>query len=184
MSGLIVAAAEIGDKTQLLSLLLVARYRKPWTVAGGILAATVLNHLGAALAGEGISRLIGPALLQYLLAASFVLMGLWLLRPDSIEEEAASRSYNGVFLTAAVLFFLAEMGDKTQVATVALGARYDGVAAVVAGTTAGMLFANLPVLLGGDAVMRRLPVVWAHRGAAALFIVLGAATLLLPWTGT
>ncbi|HET8700201.1 MAG TPA: TMEM165/GDT1 family protein, partial [Nitrococcus sp.] len=172
VSALAVAAAEIGDKTQLLTLLLTLRYRRPWLISIGILLATLANHAGAALAGEGISRVFGADLLRYLLAASFVLMGLWLLRPDRIDAEEEQRSYGGVLASTCVLFFLAEMGDKTQIATVALGAQYNALIPVVAGTTLGMLIANVPVAFGGQAIVKRLPVQWIQRGAAALFIFL------------
>lgn len=180
ISTVVVAAAEIGDKTQLLSLLLAARYPHPWRIVAGIAVATLLNHWCAAWLGEAASRLIGPDMLQYLLAASFVAMGLWLLIPDKLDDDESEGRYGGVFLTAATLFFLAEMGDKTQVATVALGARFDDVTAVVVGTTLGMLAANVPVVFGGRAVMQRLPVQWVHRVAAGLFIALGVVTWFAP----
>jgi putative Ca2+/H+ antiporter (TMEM165/GDT1 family) len=176
----VVTAAEIGDKTQLLSLLLAARYPHPWRIVAGIAVATLLNHWAAAWLGQTVSRLIGPELLQYLLAGSFVAMGLWLLVPDRLDDDEGERRCGGVFLTAATLFFLAEMGDKTQVATAALGARFDAVTAVVVGTTLGMLMANVPVVFGGRAVMRRLPVLWVQRSAAALFIALGVVTWFAP----
>lgn len=174
----VVAVAEIGDKTQLLSLLLAARFRRPWTILAGIVLATVLNHALAGMTGELVSRLLGPELLRYILAASFVAMGLWLLRPDEVDEEAARPGHGGVFLTTTVLFFLAEMGDKTQVATVALGAGYDPLWAVVVGTTLGMVLANAPVVFGGDWLMRRVSVSWMRRIAAALFVALGVLTLV------
>lgn len=180
ISALVVAAAEIGDKTQLLTLLLTARYRRPWLISIGILLATLANHTCAALVGEGVSQAFGADLLHYLLAASFILMGLWLLRPDQINEEEGQGSYGGVLATTCVLFFLAEMGDKTQIATVALGAQYKALAMVVVGTTLGMLIANVPVAFGGQAILKRLPVKWIQRGAAALFIFLGLGTLLVP----
>ncbi len=177
-----VAAAEIGDKTQLLSLLLTVRYPQPWRIVAGIAVATLLNHWCAAWIGEAVSRLIGPVTLQHLLAVSFVAMGLWLLKPDKLgesESEGEGR-YGGVFLTSAMLFFMAEMGDKTQVATAALGARFDNVTAVVFGTTLGMLLANVPVVFGGRAVMRRLPITWVQRAAAVLFVALGLLTWFAP----
>lgn len=180
ISALVVAAAEIGDKTQLLTLLLTARYRRPWLISIGILLATLANHTCAALVGEGVSQAFGADLLHYLLAASFILMGLWLLRPDQINEEEGQGSYGGVLATTCVLFFLAEMGDKTQIATVALGAQYKALAMVVVGTTLGMLIANVPVAFGGQAILKRLPVKWIQRSAAALFIFLGLGTLLVP----
>jgi putative Ca2+/H+ antiporter (TMEM165/GDT1 family) len=181
VSTLVVAIAEVGDKTQLLSLVLAARYRRPWPICLAILVATLANHYVAALAGEAVSRAIGPELLRYVLAVSFALMGLWLLRPDDMEEDTGAARYGGVFVTTLVLFFLAEMGDKTQVATVALGARYDSVPLVVAGTTLGMLAANAPVVFGGEAIFRRLPVRWVHWAAAATFMVLGLVTAAAPW---
>ena len=183
VSTLVVAAAEIGDKTQLLSLLLSIRFQRPWPICWGIVLATAVNHAAAALLGDAISQALGPDLLRYLLAASFLLMGLWLLRPDRLDERAGQGCYGGVLLTAATLFFVAEIGDKTQVATVALGARFESVAAVVMGTTLGMLVANVPVVFGGRAVIRWLPVRAAQRLGAALFVLLGALTLLSPWLG-
>lgn len=178
ISTLVVAIAEVGDKTQLLSLLLVARFSRPWPIVAGIAVATVFNHFLAGFAGDVISRLVGPEILRYGLAASFVLMGLWLLRPDQVDEAEGQRRYGGVFLTSLVLFFLAEMGDKTQIATAALGARYDPLWAVVVGTTLGMLIANVPVVFGGEWLMQRVPVKWVQRVAAVLFIGLGGWTLL------
>lgn len=181
ISTLVVATAEVGDKTQLLTLLLTARYRRPWLISVGIFFATLANHSGAALVGESVARAIDTDLLRYLLAASFVLMGLWLLRPDQINEETGQGSYGGVLATTCVLFFLAEMGDKTQIATIALGAQYNALAMVVIGTTLGMLIANVPIAFGGQVILKRLPVKWIQRGAAALFVILGLSTLLLEF---
>lgn len=173
-----VAIAEIGDKTQLLSLILAARFDRPWTILAGIVAATVANHALAGAAGEAVSRLLGPEPLRYALAVSFILMGLWMLRPDEVDEPGRQRGQRGVFATTAALFFLAEMGDKTQVATVALAAGYDPLWAVVVGTTGGMVLANAPMVFGGEWLMRRIPLRWIRRLAALLFVVLGLLTLV------
>ncbi|HKJ88369.1 MAG TPA: TMEM165/GDT1 family protein [Gammaproteobacteria bacterium] len=177
----IVAAAEVGDKTQLLTLLLTARYRRPWVISLGILIATLANHAGAAGIGEGLARLINPDIQRYVVAAAFVLMGLWLLKPDEMDDDEASKSFGGVLLTTVFLFFLAEMGDKTQIATVALAARYEAFIPVVAGTTLGMLIANVPVAFGGQMIIERVPVVWIQRSAAGLFFLLGILTFFSPW---
>lgn len=181
VSTLVVAAAEVGDKTQLLTLLLTARYRRPWVISLGILLATVVNHAGAALLGEGISRLFDPDVQRYLVAAAFILMGAWLLKPDEIDEEGTERRFGGVLATTLVLFFFTEMGDKTQIATVTLAARYPDLIQVVSGTTLGMLIANVPVAFGGRAILKRVPVLWVQRAAAASFFLLGLAALFSPW---
>lgn len=184
VSTLVVAAAEVGDKTQLLTLLLTARYRRPWVISLGILLATAVNHAGAALLGEGISRLLEPDIQRYLVAAAFIVMGLWLLKPDEIDEQGTERRFGGVLATTVVLFFLTEMGDKTQIATVTLAARYPDLVQVVSGTTLGMLLANVPVALGGQAILARVPVRWVQRTAAASFFLLGLAALSSPWLRT
>ncbi|MBP8144587.1 TMEM165/GDT1 family protein [Pseudorhodoferax sp.] len=175
----VVALAEIGDKTQLLALLLAARFRKPWPIVAGILAATLLNHALAGLLGAWITSWLSPGVLRWVLGVSFLAMAAWTLIPDKIEDdEAQFASRLGVFGATFVSFFLAEMGDKTQIATVAMAAQYAQVQAVVAGTTLGMLIANVPVVFVGDRLAQRIPMQWVHRAAAALFALLGVAALM------
>ena len=175
----IVALAEIGDKTQLLSLLLAARFRKPWPIVLGILVATMANHALAGAAGTWVTTLLGPQLLRWVLGGSFIAMALWMLVPDKLDDAGADKAPRlGVFGTTVLMFFLAEMGDKTQVATVMLAARYDAWATVVAGTTLGMMLANAPVVWFGDRIVRRVPIRLVHLVSAVIFLVLGAAALL------
>ena len=174
VSTALVALAEIGDKTQLLSLVLAARFRRPLPIVGGILLATLLNHAGAAAIGVWINNLIGATWMTRLVALSFLAMAAWILVPDKLEDDdTAKRSHGGVLITTAVMFFLAEMGDKTQVATVMLAARYDALAAVVAGTTLGMMLANVPVVYFGEAIAKRMPVAIVRKVTAAAFAILG-----------
>ncbi len=174
----LVALAEIGDKTQLLSLLLAARYRAPLPIIAGILVATLANHGIAAGLGDVLAHWLSPRLLSWAVVLSFVAMGAWILVPDRMDDdEVPARSAHGVFLTTALAFFVAEMGDKTQVATVALAARYSEWLPVVAGTTLGMLAANVPAVLFGHRFADRLPSRWIHGIAAVLFIVLGGLAL-------
>lgn len=175
----IVALAEVGDKTQLLALVLAARYRRPLPIILGILAATLLNHALAGAVGAWIAAAVGPAMMRWILGVSFIAMGLWTLVPDHIDEEdrpAAPRL--GVFGTTLIAFFLLEMGDKTQIATVALAAKYTSLAAVVGGTTLGMMISNVPAVLLGEVAARKLPMRLVHAVAAAIFFVLGALVLL------
>jgi putative Ca2+/H+ antiporter (TMEM165/GDT1 family) len=175
----VVALAEIGDKTQLLAFILAARFRRPWPIVAGILAATIANHALAGAAGAWLMSVVGPVAMRWVLGVSFLAMAAWTLVPDHVDEgEVAPRSGHGVFLTTVAAFFLAEMGDKTQVATVALAAKYASTVAVVAGTTLGMMIANVPAVFLGDRLLRRMPVRLVHAVAAALFAVLGVATLL------
>jgi Ca2+/H+ antiporter, TMEM165/GDT1 family len=177
----IVALAEMGDKTQLLSLVLAARFRKPWPIVWGILAATLANHALAGAAGAWVTTLLGPQTLRWVLGGSFIAMAAWMLIPDKLDEGDADNAPRlGVFGTTLVAFFLAEMGDKTQVATVMLAARYDTWAAVVAGTTLGMMLANVPVVWFGDRVTRKVPIRVVHLVSAAIFAVLGAVAILAP----
>jgi Ca2+/H+ antiporter, TMEM165/GDT1 family len=177
-SFLVVALAEMGDKTQLVALALAARYRRPWTVMLGILLATTANHVLAATVGVWVSRLLPSTALAWVLAISFLAFGVWTLIPDRSPEAAAAARW-GPLLTTTVVFFLAEMGDKTQLATVALAARYPGrLVAVVAGTTAGMLAANVPAVLVGEALAGRLPLARIRLFASALFVAMGIATLV------
>lgn len=172
-----VALAEIGDKTQLLAFILAARFRKPFSIAMGILVATIANHALAGLLGAWITTLLSPEALRWLLGLSFIVMAVWLLVPDEFDEHDARFARMGVFGATLIAFFLAEMGDKTQVATVALAARYQAIFAVVAGTTLGMMIANVPAVLLGDRIAHRMPVKLVHGVAAGIFALLGVATL-------
>ena len=181
----LVTLAEMGDKTQLLSLVLAARYKKPWTIALGILIATLANHGLAGALGAWISSLLSPEVLRWALGLSFLAMAAWMLIPDRLDDDddgAAPRW--GVLATTVVVFFLAEMGDKTQVATVMLAARYDALVQVVVGTTAGMMLANVPVVWLGERLTRRVPITLVHRISAAFFVVLGLLALFWPSTGS
>ena len=175
----IVALGEMGDKTQLLALLLAAKFRRPVPIILGVLVATLINHALAGAVGEWVARMLGPDLLRWVIGLSFLAMAIWMLVPDKIDDEAeGGRQRFGVFGTTMLAFFLAEMGDKTQIATVALAARYADLVAVVAGTTLGMMIANVPAVLLGDVVARRVPMQLVHGIAAAIFAVLGVLTLL------
>jgi len=178
----IVALAEIGDKTQLLSLVLAARFRKPWPVVLGILVATLVNHALAGAAGAWVTTQLGPTVLRWVLGLSFLAMAAWILVPDQLDgDDMGATPRLGIFGTTVIAFFLAEMGDKTQVATVMLAAQYSQAYVwVVAGTTLGMMLANAPVVWLGERVTRRLPVKWVHRIAAAVFLVLGILVLAVP----
>jgi len=176
VSASIVALAEMGDKTQLLSLVLAARFRKPLPIVLGILVATLVNHAGAGALGSWLTSLVGPQLMRWILAGSFIAMALWMLVPDKLDADDEKPARFGVFLTTVVVFFLAEMGDKTQIATIALAARFPHeLIAVVAGTTVGMMLANVPVVFLGDRVTRRLPIRTIHLIAALLFLLLGVS---------
>jgi Ca2+/H+ antiporter, TMEM165/GDT1 family len=168
----LVALAEIGDKTQLLSLALAARYRKPAPIVAGIAVATLLNHALAGALGTWLTQVIGPRALQVGLGLSFLAMAAWMLVPDKLELAERPARF-GVFATTTLAFFLVEMGDKTQVATVALAAKYAQFHAVVAGTTIGMLLANAPVVLFGERILRLVPVPIVQRFSAALFALMG-----------
>jgi Ca2+/H+ antiporter, TMEM165/GDT1 family len=174
----IVALAEMGDKTQLLSLVLAARFRKPWPIVLGIFVATLFNHALAGAVGSWVTKALGPDMLRWVLGGSFIAMAIWMLIPDKLDEgdgDAAPRY--GVFVTTLVAFFLAEMGDKTQVATVMLAARFDAWGPVVAGTTLGMMFANAPVVWFGDRITRKVPIRLVHIVGAVIFLVLGVLAL-------
>jgi Ca2+/H+ antiporter, TMEM165/GDT1 family len=174
----VVALAEIGDKTQLLALVLAAKYRKPVPIVLGILVATLLNHALAGVVGAWLATVLGPTAMRWILGLSFIAMALWTLVPDKYEGgEKMSDPRFGVFGTTLVAFFLLEMGDKTQIATVALAARYSSLAAVVAGTTLGMMLANVPAVLLGEVAARELPMRVVHAVAAAIFVVLGVSVL-------
>lgn len=173
-----VALAEMGDKTQLLALMLAARWRKPWPIVAGIAAATVVNHALAGALGAWLTQWLGPDALRWIVGGSFLAVAAWMLIPDKLDDDEIKLPTGGVFIATVLAFFVAEMGDKTQVATVVLAARFDALWQVVAGTTAGMLLANAPVVFMGDQLTRQLPLVWINRGAAVLFAVLGLVTLL------
>ena len=175
----IVALAEMGDKTQLLSLVLAARFKKPWPIVLGIFVATLANHALAGAAGAWLTTVLGPQVLRWILGASFLAMAVWMLIPDKLDDDGQEKPPRfGVFGTTLIAFFLAEMGDKTQVATVMLAARYDAWAAVVAGTTLGMMLANAPVVWLGERITRRVPIALVHKISAVIFAVLGLLALL------
>ena len=182
VSAAVVAAAEIGDKTQLLALVLAAKLRKPIPIIFGILVATLANHAAAAAIGTWLTRMIGPDLMRWLLGISFIAMGIWTLIPDKpdLDDEKAPSPKDGwgVFGTTVAAFFLLEMGDKTQIATVALAAKYSNLALVTAGTTFGMMLANVPAVLLGDVAAKKLPLAFVRAVAAALFLLLGVVALL------
>ena len=174
----IVALAEIGDKTQLLAVILAAKYRKPMPIILGILIATLANHSFAGALGAWATTMLGPDILRWVLGISFIAMALWTLIPDKFSEEDAKLARMGVFGTTLVAFFLAEMGDKTQIATVALAAQYQALLAVVAGTTLGMMIANVPAVLLGDRIADKMPVRLVHVIAAVIVALFGILTLL------
>ena len=174
----IVALGEMGDKTQLLALMLAARFRKPWPIVAGILVATVVNHALAGWVGEWVSRALGPDLLRWIIGGSFLAMAVWMLVPDQAEEVEGEGARWGVFGTTVVAFFLAEMGDKTQIATVALAARYGDLVPVVAGSTLGLMLANVPAVFLGDKVATLVPIRVVHIVSALIFALLGVLTLL------
>jgi Ca2+/H+ antiporter, TMEM165/GDT1 family len=173
-----IAVAEIGDRTQLLSLVLVARYRRPLPIIAGILCATLANHAAAGFIGVWFGKLLTPKLLGIIVGVSMIVMALWMLKPDTLGEDTAPKSTAaGAFIATLTSFFMAEIGDKTQIATVALAAAYPNLAAVIAGTTLGMLAANTPVVFLGKAFADRLPLKTIHYVASILFIVVGALFL-------
>lgn len=175
----IVALAEMGDKTQLLSLVLAARFRKPWPIVLGIFVATVINHGLAGAVGAWISDLMGPDVMRWILGLSFIGMAIWMLIPDKLDDESVAESSRwGVFGATVLAFFLAEMGDKTQIATVMLAAQYQAYVWVVLGTTLGMMLANAPVVWLGDKLVKKVPIRLVHIISAVIFLVLGVAALL------
>ena len=178
VSTAIVALAEMGDKTQLLALVLAARFRRPWPIVLGILVATLLNHALAGAAGAWVTTVLGPQVLRWVLGVSFIAMALWMLIPDKLDNSGLqSIPRLGVFGTTAIAFFLAEIGDKTQIATVMLAAQYSTWLWVVAGTTLGMVLANAPVVWLGERITRRVPLHTVHGISAVIFLVLGALAL-------
>ena len=176
----VVALGELGDKTQLLAMLLAVKFRKPVPIVLGILVATLLNHASAGLVGNWVAGALGPTVLRWVIGVSFIAMALWMLIPDRLDDDddATTTQRFGVFGTTLIAFFLAEMGDKTQIATVALAARYPDLIAVVAGTTLGMLIADVPAVFIGDRMAKKIPMKLVHGIAAAIFALLGIATLL------
>ena len=176
----LVALAEIGDKTQLLSFVLAARLRKPWAIIAGIFVATVLNHALAGSVGVWVAEFIPASWLPWIIGVVFIAFGLWTLKPDTLDDDEAPSEVHpaGAFVTTTIAFFIAEMGDKTQVATVALAAQYQAFFAVVAGTTLGMMIANVPAVLLGNRIADKMPVRLVHTIAAGIFALLGIATLL------
>ncbi|USD65276.1 TMEM165/GDT1 family protein [Vibrio sp. SCSIO 43136] len=178
ISTMTVALAEIGDKTQLLSLLLASRYRKPVPIIAAIFAATLLNHALAAWLGVVVADFISEQLLRYVVAASFLAMALWILIPDKLDDDE-SISARGPFVASFIAFFIAEIGDKTQIATSILGAQYqDAVWAVIFGTTIGMLLANVPVVIIGKLSADKLPLDWIRRITCGLFLLLALGAIL------
>ena len=175
----IVALAEIGDKTQLLSLVLAARFRKPIPIVLGVFAATLINHAFSGALGAWLASVISPGIMNWAVVASFALMAVWILIPDKLDEAdaVATKHSMGIFGTTALTFFLAEMGDKTQIVTVALAARFNELFGVVAGTTLGMMLANVPVIYLGHRFADRLPTKAVHILAAVIFVVLGGFAL-------
>lgn len=177
VSTAVVALAEMGDKTQLLSFVLAAKLKRPWPILAGIFVATLANHFLAGWVGTWLATLLAPSTLKWVVALSFFAFGLWALKPDTLDGD---REYSGrsVFVTTLAAFFVVEMGDKTQLATVALAARFEALAAVVMGTTIGMLVANAPAVWFGEALARRVDMTWMRRIAALLFVLLGVLTLV------
>ncbi len=175
----VVALAEIGDKTQLLAFILAARFKKPYPIIAGILCATIVNHGLAGALGAWITTVISPGTLRWILGASFIGMAIWTLIPDKIEEEETQIAKKwGVFGATLITFFLAEMGDKTQIATVALAANYAAPVMVVIGTTLGMLIADVPAVFVGNKFADKIPMKLVHSIAAGIFALLGVLTLL------
>jgi putative Ca2+/H+ antiporter (TMEM165/GDT1 family) len=175
----VVALGEMGDKTQLLAIVLAAMFRRPWPIIAGIFVATLLNHAAAGAVGGWVAQALGPQVLRWVIGVSFLAMAGWMLIPDKIDEEdAAGKQRFGVFGTTVIAFFLAEMGDKTQIATVALAARYADVVPVVLGTTFGMMLANVPAVFLGDKVAKKVSMKLVHGVAALIFAILGVLTLL------
>jgi len=174
----VVALAEIGDKTQLLAILLATRFRRPWPVIAGILVATLANHFLAALLGSSVAGLLHGQWFRYLVAASFIAMAAWIMVPDEPGKLSDKPGRFGAFLTTAIAFFLVEMGDKTQIATIALGARFHDIIAVMLGTTLGMMIANVPAVFLGEALIKRVPLNTVRWLTAGLFMVIGVWLLL------
>ncbi len=174
----IVALGEMGDKTQLLAIVLAATFRRPWPIVAGIFVATLANHAAAGALGGWVAQALGPDVLRWVIGLSFLGMAVWMLIPDKLDDDGTARLKRfGVFGTTVVAFFLAEMGDKTQIATVALAARYPDVVQVVLGTTLGMMLANVPAVFLGDRIAAKVSMRLVHGIAAAIFCLLGLLTL-------
>ena len=177
----VVALSEMGDKTQLLALLLAAKFRKPVPILNAIFLATLVNHGVSAVLGQWITTVLSPVVLLWIVSLGFIAMAVWMLIPDELGDESESinkwQKY-GVFSATFVLFFLAEIGDKTQIATVALAARFDSIVWVMLGTTLGMMLANAPAVFIGDKLATKLPIALIHKIGAAIFLVIGVATLV------
>ena len=169
----VVALAEIGDKTQLLAIVLATRFKRPWPIVAGIVGATIANHFLAALAGAEAASFLEGSWFRYLVAASFIAMAIWTLIPDKLDEVADKPPRFGAFITTLIAFFLVEIGDKTQLATIALGARFHSVLAVMSGTTLGMLIADVPAVFLGHEVIKRVPLRAVRIIAALLFLAIG-----------
>lgn len=176
-SFLLVFASEMGDKTQLLALVLTMRYRRPWLILAGVFVATIINHALAAWAGGWVASYLGPVVLKWGLAAIFFIFAFWILIPDK-EEELSTNQRFGPFLTTVITFFIAEMGDKTQLATIALGARYTSTALVTFGTTLGMMGSNALAIFMGEKLLKRIPMKWVRIFACILFIIFGLAIII------
>ena len=175
----VVALAEIGDKTQLLAIVLAARFKRPWPIVGGIFFATLANHFLAALLGEQVAAVLDGQWFRYAVALSFIVMAGWTLIPDKLDDDDAARPARfGAFVTTLIAFFLVEMGDKTQIATIALGAQFKSVLPVMVGTTLGMMIANVPAVFFGNALIRRVPLRVVRLIAALLFLVIGVWLLV------
>ena len=184
VSTAVVAVGELGDKTQLLSLVLAARFQKPWPIVAGILVATLANHALAGLAGNWVRSAVPEDVLRWLLALSFFAVAAWALKPDKLDDDdAPPASRWGVFAATTVAFFIAEIGDKTQIATVMLAAKFESLVAVVLGTTLGMLVVNVPTVFLGNAASAKIPFRLVRIVAAALFAGLGVWVLLAPHVG-
>lgn len=178
----LVAIAEIGDKTMLLAILLATRFKQPLPIIAGIFAATILNHALAAWAGSALASFFASEGFRYAIAIGFILMAGWTLIPDKVDDDLKVANGRGVFLTTAIAFFLVEMGDKTQVATIALGAQYHNVLAVAAGTTFGMMLANVPAVFLGEKLVQKISLKWIRIIAASLFLFLGVWQLWELWS--
>ena len=174
----VVALGEMGDKTQLLAMLLAVKFKRPVPIILGILVATLANHAMAGAIGDWVAIALGPDVIRWVIGVSFLAMAAWMLIPDQLDVDESSMERFGVFGTTVVTFFLAEMGDKTQIATVALAARYTDLVAVVAGTTLGMMISNVPAVFLGDRIARKVSLKLVHGIAAAIFALLGVLTLL------
>ncbi|MDO9183624.1 MAG: TMEM165/GDT1 family protein [Bacteriovorax sp.] len=176
-SFLLVSLTEMGDKTQLLAFVLATRFKRPWTIFAGIFVATVLNHLLAASAGVWVANTVSPLILKRILASIFLIFAVWILIPDKDEELSETRKW-GPFLTTVVTFFLAEMGDKTQIATVTLAAKYHDLILVTIGTTIGMMVTDGLAVFFGDKMTKYIPMKWIHIFAAFLYIIFAIGILI------